>query len=243
MAVTHAPQPPAGATVRAAPAQQVHPIEHGGRQYVEFFGSALVLNTYLKIAVICLSIVAVGLLVLQLETQRMHQQVKPLVIRIDEVGRAQAVHYDALTYTPTGQAPELKYFLTQFVTKHFERRRATLTAQYAESLYFLDAELAEATMAQNEREGTLEAFLTGTADEIEIQVKNVALEALRDPPYTGIVDFDKVYTGVGSRLERARETHVARITFVLRDQVPNALIPVNPLGLTITYFRVDQAFR
>ena len=58
-----------------------------------------------------------------------------------------------------------------------------------------------------------------------------------------MVDFDKVYYAAGNRQERARETHVARITFVLRDQVPNALIPVNPLGLTITYFRVDQAFR
>jgi hypothetical protein len=36
---------------------------------------------------------------------------------------------------------------------------------------------------------------------------------------------------------------VAQLTFVLRDQIPNALIPVNPLGLTITYFRVDQAFQ
>jgi type IV secretory pathway component VirB8 len=36
---------------------------------------------------------------------------------------------------------------------------------------------------------------------------------------------------------------MAQITFVLRDQVPNAMVLVNPLGLTITYFRVDQAFR
>jgi len=33
------------------------------------------------------------------------------------------------------------------------------------------------------------------------------------------------------------------LTFVVRDQVPAAVIPVNPLGLTITYFRVDQAFK
>jgi type IV secretory pathway component VirB8 len=48
---------------------------------------------------------------------------------------------------------------------------------------------------------------------------------------------------MGSRRERARETAVAQVQFVLRDQVPNALIPVNPLGLTITYLRVDRAFR
>ena len=38
------------------------------------------------------------------------------------------------------------------------------------------------------------------------------------------------------------ETHVAQIDFVLRDTVPNAFIRVNPLGLQVTYFRVDQAF-
>jgi hypothetical protein len=27
---------------------------------------------------------------------------------------------------------------------------------------------------------------------------------------------------------------------VLRDQIPNAMIPVNPLSLTITYVRVDR---
>jgi type IV secretory pathway component VirB8 len=36
---------------------------------------------------------------------------------------------------------------------------------------------------------------------------------------------------------------VAQLTFVLKDQVPNAIVPVNPLGLAITYFRVDQAFK
>ena len=40
-----------------------------------------------------------------------------------------------------------------------------------------------------------------------------------------------------------RDTCVAHLTFVVRDQVPNAVIPVNPLGLTVTYVRIDQAFR
>ena len=30
---------------------------------------------------------------------------------------------------------------------------------------------------------------------------------------------------------------------VVKTQVPNAFIPINPLGLTITYFREDQAFQ
>ena len=36
---------------------------------------------------------------------------------------------------------------------------------------------------------------------------------------------------------------VANFVFVVKDKVPNDMIPVNPLGLTITYFREDQAFQ
>src|SRR5437899_11564629 len=121
------------------PPYHLPPLEDAKRQYVELFGSALVMNTYLKIALSGVSVVAVGLLVLNFRTLAKYEHVKPLVIRIDEVGRAQAVQYDSLTYTPNGQAPELRYFLVQFVTKHFARRRATVTEDDARSLYVLDA--------------------------------------------------------------------------------------------------------
>ena len=44
-------------------------------------------------------------------------------------------------------------------------------------------------------------------------------------PYTGTVDLERVYYTAGSRQERLRETATARITFVLRDRVANAVIP------------------
>jgi type IV secretion system protein VirB5 len=201
------------------------------------------MNTYLKIALLCVSAIALGLLLLNFRTQSKYANVKPIVIRIDDVGRAEAVQYDTLTYTPQGQAPELKYFLVQFITKHFARLRATVKQQYAESLYFLDAPLADATIAQDQRDRMIDGFLTGTADETEIQVRNVTLDDLKASPYKAVVEFDKVIAGYGDRQERSRETVVAQITFVLRGRIPNAVIPVNPLGLTITYFRVDQAFK
>ena len=222
---------------------QAPPLEDAKRQYVELFGSALVMNTYLKIALLCVSLVAAGLVLLNLRTQARYATVKPLVIRIDEVGRAEAVQYDALTYAPHGQAPELKYFLVQFVTKHFARMRATVKQQFAESLYFLDAPLADAAIAQDQRDHLIDGFLTGTADEAEIEVRNVTLDDLKAAPYKAVVEFDKVDIGYGNRQSHRRDTDVAQVTFVLRSQIPNAVIPVNPLGLTITYFRVDQAFK
>lgn len=217
-------------------------IENAKRQFVELYGSALVLNTYLKIALVLLALLALGLVGLNFRTQAKYANVKPLVIRIDDVGRAEAVAYDAAAYRP--QAPELRYFLTRFVATHFSRLRATIQRDYPDSLFFLDPALANATIAQNEQSRVMETFLSSPSeDEVDIEVKNVTFGELSKSPYKASVDFDKRYFNPGTRQEHKRETYVAQIDFVLRDAVPNAFIRVNPLGLQITYFRVDQAFQ
>jgi type IV secretion system protein VirB5 len=216
-------------------------LENAKRQFVEVYGSALVLNTYLKIALVLVSILAIGLLALNFRTSAQAATVKPLVIRIDDVGRAEAVQYDAVSYHP--QAPELRYFLTQFVVKHFSRIRSTVQREYPDSLFFLEPPLAEATIAQNEQSRAIETFLTNpTGEEVDVVVQNVSLSELTKPPYKASVSFQKVFYTSGLRTERNRETYVAQIDFALRDRVPNGFVRVNPLGLQIGYFRVDQAF-
>jgi len=196
---------------------------------------------YLKLAVLLVSLLALGLLVLNFRTQAAAANVRPLVVRIDDVGRAEGVQYDATAYRP--QPPELRYFLTQFVVKHFSRIRATVKREYPDSLFFLEAGLAGATIAQNEQNRALETFLTTpAADEIDIVVQNVSLSELAKPPYKATVAFQKVVYTPGTRVERTRETYVAQIDFIMRDHVPNEFVRVNPLGLQVTYFHVDQAF-
>lgn len=216
-------------------------LENAKRQFVEVYGSALVLNTYLKIAVALLSLVALGLIGLNVYTVVRYADVKPIVVRIDEVGRAEAVAYDASRYQP--QPPELRYFLTQFVVKHFGRIRATVQREYPDSLLFLEPRLADATIAQNDQSRAIETFLTNpSADEVEIVVQNVSLSELAATPFKASISFQKVFYAPGTRHERSRETFVAHVDFALRDRVPNAFVRVNPLGLQVSYFRVDQAF-
>ena len=216
-------------------------LENAKRQFVELYGSALVLNTYLKIALVLVSLVALGLLALNFHTVSKYANVKPLVIRIDSVGRADAVPYDAMAYKP--QTPELRYFLTRFVVLHFSRVRARIQRDYPDSLFFLDPTLADATIAQNEQSRVIETFLTNpSGDEADVEVKNVTFTELTKPPYKASVDFEKRYFAPGTRQERKREMYVAQVDFVLRDAVPNGFIRVNPLGIQIAYFRVDQAF-
>jgi type IV secretory pathway TrbF-like protein len=216
-------------------------LESAKHQFVELYGSALVMNTYLKIALVLVSLVAIGLLGLNFYTARKYADVKPLIVRIDEVGRAEAVQYDATKYQP--QAPEIRYFLTQFAVKHFSRIRATVQREYSDSLFFLQPSLADATIAENERSRVIETFLANaSADEIDVVVQNVSLTELAKPPYRATVTFQKVFYAPGTRSEKERQTHVAQVDFVIRDRVPNEYVRVNPLGLQVSYFRVDQAF-
>jgi type IV secretory pathway TrbF-like protein len=216
-------------------------LEDAKRQFVELYGSSLVMNAYLRIALALVSLIAVGLLILNFRTQALYAHVKPLVVRIDEVGRAEAVQYDATSYTP--QAPELRYFLGQFVVKYFSRIRATVQREYADSLFFLENSLASATIAENDHSRSLQTFLANPSeDETDIVVQNVSLNELTTRPFKATVSFQKVLYAPGTRVERERQTYVAQLDFVLREHVPNAFVRVNPLGLQIMYFRVDQAF-
>ncbi len=211
------------------------------RRYMEQYGYAVVTNRYLRIAVLCLTVVAVGLIALNLKTLSNYRNFKPLVIRINEVGRAEAVAYDSMTYQP--RDAEIKYFLIQFVTKYYGRMRATVRENYARSLYFLDGRLADATIESNKKNKTIETFLLNHSEEIEIHVVNVSIEDLRQSPYKATIDFEKVYYASQERVETKREKYVANFIFTIKDRVPNAWIPENPLGVTITYFREDQAFQ
>ena len=111
-------------------------IESAKRQFVELYGSSLVLNTYLKIALVLVSLLSLGLLFLNFRTQAQYAN-PPLVIRIDDVGRAEAVTYDATSYKP--QAPECATSSHASSHHHFEPLRATVQRDYPDSLSSSDA--------------------------------------------------------------------------------------------------------
>ena len=43
--------------------------------------------------------------------------------------------------------------------------------------------------------------------------------------------------------ELKRDLYTANFVFLFKSHVPNELIPINPLGMSVTYFREDQAFK
>jgi type IV secretory pathway component VirB8 len=212
------------------------------RLYLEQYGDPMVTNTYLKIALALLSVVCVALALIDLRTIRTFQNFRPLVIRIDDVGRAEAISYQSLDYKP--QAAEAKYFLSQFCALYYRRNRYTIQDDFSKALYFLDGKLANGILDAYRKDDIARKFITNTsAAEIDVDVKEVAIEELETPPYRARVDFYMVYYSAADHTEIKRDLYTADFVFVFRNQVPNELIPINPLGLTITYFREDEAFK
>jgi type IV secretory pathway TrbF-like protein len=201
----------------------------------------MVTNTYLKIALTLVSLVALGLALVNLRTLRTFQNFRPLVIRINDLGRAEAINYHNLEYKP--QDAEAKYFLSEFCTLYYRRNRYTIQDDFSKSLYFLDGKLADGILDAYRKSDVIKKFITNpAAPEIDVDVRKVALDELQNPPFRARVDFYMVYYSPADHSELKRDLYTANFVFLFKSQVPNELIPINPLGLTITYFREDEAF-
>lgn len=209
-------------------------------QFLDLYGRTLVANNYLKILLLCLSLVSIGLVGAIYKSVGSLRERGAIVVGIDSMGRPRVLPEENLKYTP--HEAEIKYFLTQFAHDHYARMRATMKEDYDRSLYFLDAPLANSLIESNKNSKDIESFLSGQGDENDVKVTAVSIEDLRQPPYRATVAFEKIYYPTGHQ-ESRREKYIAHLMFVVRDQIPNNLIPVNPLGLTITYFREDQSFQ
>src|SRR5436309_15853274 len=152
------------------------------RLYLEQYGDPMVTNTYLKMALTLVSLLAVGLLLLDLKTIRTFENYRPLVIRIDDLGRAEAINYHNLEYKP--QDAEAKYFISQFCALYYRRNRYTIQDDLSKSLYFLDGKLADGILDAYRKDDIVKKFLTNTAaPEIDVDVKKVALEEMQTPPF------------------------------------------------------------
>lgn len=216
------------------------PEERAGTPYLDVAAAYAVHNRYLRVALGCACLVIVLLAAAGWELSREYANVKPLVVRVNEAGDAVVAPYASLEYQP--REPEVRHFLMRFVQDHYSRVRATAHAAFQHQLFFLGSGLARAAMEEESRSKSLETFLAGSDDEVEVYVTNVSIEDLRQAPYKASVDFDKVFRAAGDGRELKRQKYTAHFVFTLLDRVPNNFIEVNPLGLVITYFREDQGF-
>jgi len=216
-------------------------ITRAAERYLEQYGDPLVMNTYLKVTILVLCAVCLMLGALTYKSQKALANMRPLIIRVNDVGRAEAIDYRNFQYRP--QEGENKYYLTRWAELYFSRNRFTIERDQTNALYFLNSDVQRAVIEQERKDNIILNYRNdSTLPYVDVEVKNVILDDLRQSPYSARIEFEKVYTNPSDHTELKRERWTASVTYVFRESVKNNELAVDPLGLTIVRFRADQAF-
>ncbi len=212
-----------------------------GHRFLELYAEPVVTNSYLKVALLVLSVVMLGCLALLYRAETAASRLKPLVISISEAGRGQVSSYADFSKVPVDRVS--KYYLARWTELYYGRNHAMLQRDFAESLNFFSNDLQSATLLRVNKAKTLETFLLDpSSPNVDVEIKAVVLEDLRLAPYRAHIEFEKVFHSSGDQQEERRERWTANVVYSFRDEVPNQMLLTNPLGLLISYVHEDQAF-
>ncbi len=197
------------------------------REFAEIWGEQMHAARHLRLVTGALALV---ILVMAAALVRLAwaPQPKPLVVRVDEVGRAEAVAYEAMEARADPLDPTTGYFLHRFVVDHYSRRRGTAEEYFSRSLWFLTPEVANAAYAA-ESEAVAQTA-AGLAAE-ELQVEDVAVRIMPQPaePHGAAATFDLVRLGRNGE-EVARESWSVSMRFGFLPEIPAELVVWNPMG-------------
>src|SRR5580658_7595328 len=216
-------------------------ITRAAERYLEQYGDPIVMNTYLKVTILVLAVISVVLAGLVYRSQRGLADMHPMIVRINDVGRAEAIDYRNFQYRP--QEAENKYYLSRWAELYVSRNRFTIERDQTNALYFLNSDVQRAVIDQERKDNIIPTYIKdSTLPYVDVEIKNVVLDDLGLSPYSARIEFEKVYTNPADHTELKRERWTASVTYVFRENVKNNELAVNPLGLTIVRFRADQAF-
>jgi type IV secretory pathway TrbF-like protein len=217
-------------------------LKQAAETFLERYGEPMVMNTYLKITVLVLCVICLTLAALAYRSQVALAAIRPMIVRINDVGRAEAIDYRNFQYRP--QEAENKYYLSRWAELYFTRNRFTIERDQMNALYFLNGDVQRQVIDQERKDNFIQNYVRDPGlPFVDVEVKNVVLDDLRQSPYSARIEFEKVFTNPADHSEVKRERWTATVTYVFRNNVKNNELAVNPLGLTIVRFRGDEAFR
>lgn len=181
-----------------------------------------------------------------------HRPVANRYIRIDEMGRAQAIQYSDLNYSP--REGEVRTYLTDWANYRYTIARETIAKKYPLNYYFLSQPLASQLMNQDNQNHLVSQVVGGQVEQSDVEVKNVTITSMSQETVQGavmargtaLVTIDKLYSPRNSREPRT-EHWLLSVTYYLNPkQVSDhaRVFPqfetINPLGLTITEFHENR---
>src|SRR5271155_1578135 len=173
-------------------------------------------------------------------------------IRIDEMGRAQAIQYTDLNYSP--REGEVRTYLTDWANYRYTINRETIAKKYPLNYYFLSTQLANQYMGEDNATHLVSQVLANQIEQSDVEVDGVTITSMSQETVKGatiargtaLVNITKIYSPRNSRQPR-KEHWVLSVTYYLNPaQVSLAaqtfpqFETINPLGLTITEFHENR---
>lgn len=173
-------------------------------------------------------------------------------IRIDEMGRAQAIQYSDLNYSP--REGEVRTYLMDWANYRYTINRDTITKKYPLNYYFLSQALALQLMNTDNQIHFASEVMAGQIEQSDVEVKNVTITSLSQETIQGavmargtaLVALDRVYSPSHSHEPRTEHWMLSVTYYLNPKQVSDQakIYPqyefINPLGLTITEFHENR---
>lgn len=173
-------------------------------------------------------------------------------VRIDEMGRATAIQYNDLNYSP--REGEIRTYLTDWTNYRYTINRETIAKKYPLNYYFLSQALSSQLMGEDNQNHLVSQVLGGQVEQSDVEVKAVTITSMSEETVSGakfakgtaLVNIDKLYSPRNSRQPRT-EHWVLSVTYYLNPAVVSdaaKIFPqfetINPLGLVITEFHENR---
>ena len=173
-------------------------------------------------------------------------------VRIDDAGRAQAIQYSDLNYSP--REGEIRTYLTDWLNYRHTINRETIAKKYPMNYYFLSSQLASQLINEDNNNHLTTQVMNGQIEQGDVQVNNVTITSMSQERIatavvsrgTALVTFDKLYSVRNSSKPRV-EHWISSITYYINPaQVSDhaktnpQYETINPLGVTITEFHENR---
>jgi len=181
-----------------------------------------------------------------------HKPTQNRYIRIDEMGRAQAIQYTDLNYSP--REGEVRTYLTDWANYRFTINRDTITKKYPLNYFFFSQQLSTQLMSDDNRNHFVSQIMAGQIEQSDVEVRNVTITSMSEEQIQGVrmskgtalVNIDKLYS-VRNSHEPRTEHWMLSVTYYLnpkqvsdQSRVFPQFETINPLGMTITEFHENR---
>jgi type IV secretory pathway TrbF-like protein len=166
---------------------------------------------------------------------------RPLIVRVNEVGKAVPVGYE-WDFKP--QANEVKYFMTQFALAFFSRtHNPNLPALYSQSYAFFAPDYFKKQYAYDQQTRWLAKYLSSSDPDVKVKVDNILVRNLDHAPYEVTLEITQQFLGASGTPVKPDELHEVTIHFTFAQRVPNEMVRINPLGVLVQSIQDDVRFK